>query len=116
MTGDETMSPAWSVERLEVGGRTRLVVRGELDAYTATEVHAAIEDSAAGDLELDLAGVTFIDSSGLAAVIEGHLRLGRQARRLVLIDRSPIVQRLLDLSGVARHLDLEPHPDPTVGA
>ena len=110
MSSDEAVNPPWSVERRVVDGRSRVVVSGELDAFTAADIHAAIQDSTEGDLELDLAGVTFIDSSGLAAVIEGHLRLEQQQRRLVVVDRSPIVQRLLDLSGVSRHLDLDPGP------
>ena len=93
--------------RLEQG-RTRITVRGELDAMSAPDIHAAIGAAAAGDVELDMADVTFIDSSGLAAVIEGHLRLAPQGRRLVLVERSPAVQRLLDLSGVSTQLDLDP--------
>src|SRR3546814_19368480 len=65
----------------------------------APDVQAAIASAAPGNVELDLRDVTFIDSSGLASVIEGHLRLTAQQRRLVLVDRSPVVQRLLDLSG-----------------
>ena len=58
-------------------------------------------------LEIDLSGVTFIDSSGLAAIIEGHLRLGVQQRRLVIVGRSTAVQRVFDLAGVSDRLDLE---------
>ena len=93
--------------RLEPG-RTRITIRGELDAMSAPDIHAAIGAAEVGDVELDMADVTFIDSSGLAAVIEGHLRLAPQGRRLVLVERSPVVQRLLDLSGVSTQLDLDP--------
>ena len=87
--------------------RSKVVVTGELDAMSAPDVHAAIGAVASREVELDLGAVTFIDSSGLASVIEGHLRLAEQGRRLVVGDRSPIVQRLLDLSGVSRQLPID---------
>jgi anti-anti-sigma factor len=103
---DELASDVWSIEVSEADGRSRLTLRGELDALTAVDLHHRIAQVAEGDLELDLGGVTFIDSSGLAAIIEGHLRLGAQQRRLVIIERSPAVQRVFDLSGVGTRLDL----------
>ena len=104
----DAMHEVCTVQTRVEGDRTRVTVRGELDAASAPDVHAAIASSTGGDVELDMGGVTFIDSSGLASVIEGHLRLAPQGRRLVLVDRSPSVQRLLDLSGVSRQIDLEP--------
>ncbi|HEY9558742.1 MAG TPA: STAS domain-containing protein [Acidimicrobiales bacterium] len=97
-----------TVDAVIVDERTCITVRGELDAMGAPDVQAAIASAAPGNVELDLRDVTFIDSSGLASVIEGHLRLTAQQRRLVLVDRSPVVQRLLDLSGVSNHIDLDP--------
>lgn len=98
---------AIDVEQTDSG--TTLIVRGELDAVTAAAIHdhiAAVED---GNVGLDLGDVTFIDSTGLAAIIEGHLRLASRQRRLVILNRSSAVQRVLDLSGVTGRLDLDPH-------
>lgn len=108
MSPSDAMRDTCTVETKVAPDRTRITIAGELDALSAPEVHTAIAAAAAGDVELDLGAVTFIDSSGLAAVIEGHMRLAPQHRRLVLVDRSPIVQRLLDLSGVSTQLDLDP--------
>jgi anti-anti-sigma factor len=48
-------------------------------------------------IEVDLRATTFMDSSGLAALIQAH----RQApETLVLIDPSKPVRRILTLSGV----------------
>lgn len=108
MGPNDATSEVCTVESRVERERTHITVRGELDAMSAPDLHAAIAAATEGDVELDLSGVTFIDSSGLASVIEGHLRLSPGQRRLVLVDRSPTVQRLLDLSGVSTQLDLDP--------
>jgi anti-sigma B factor antagonist len=96
------------VEHIVAGGRDRITLVGELDAFTASDVRAAIAEADETAVELDLGGVTFIDSSGLAMVVESHQRLQADARRLVIVERSAIVQRLLDLSGLTGRLDLDP--------
>ena len=95
------------VERTVVEGRDRVAVQGELDAFTAPELRACIDKAASADVELDLGGVSFIDSSGLASVVESHQRLERENRRLVIVERSDIVQRLLELSGLSERLHQE---------
>ena len=114
MTGGESATqapidePPLTVQQTVVDGRARVVVRGELDAFTAPNLLAGIDQADGDPVELDLAGVSFIDSSGLASVIAGHQRLDQQDRRLVIVERSDIVQRLLELSGVAGRLHLDP--------
>ena len=108
MSPNDAMDEVCTVESALEAGVTRITVRGELDAMSAPDLHAALGASDEGDVELDLAGVTFIDSSGLAAVIESYMRLRPAGRRLVIVGRSPVVQRLLDLSGVSTQLDLDP--------
>jgi anti-anti-sigma factor len=96
-----------TVEHTVTDGRDRITVVGELDAFTASDVRTAIADTDETAIELDLSGVTFIDSSGLAMVVESHQRLEASARRLVIVQRSAIVQRLLDRSGLTGRLDLD---------
>lgn len=83
-------------------------VTGELDAFTVPDVRAALAEAAGRDVVLDLSGVTFIDSSGLAMIVEARHRLEGGHHRLVIGPRSEVVQRLLELSGVANRLDLDP--------
>jgi anti-anti-sigma factor len=97
----------WSILATVDDGRSLLAVSGELDALTAEDLHRRIAEIHDGDVELDLSGVTFIDSSGLAAVIEEHLRLQHVHRHLSVTGRSSVVQRVLDLSGVSSQLDLD---------
>jgi anti-sigma B factor antagonist len=82
-----------------------LVLTGEIDSYTAPE----LSERLAGDppIEvLDLAGVTFIDSSGLRVLVEVHQQRVAAGSRLQLRSPSAAVQRLLEISGLAGHLDV----------
>jgi anti-sigma B factor antagonist len=98
----------FTVEHAIIDGRDRITVAGELDAFTASDLRTALAGTDGTAVELDLGGVSFIDSSGLAMVVESHQRLEADARRLVIVERSAIVQRLLDLSGLTSRLDLDP--------
>jgi anti-sigma B factor antagonist len=64
----------------ECGGHVVAVLRGELDVADAVAVAAALAVVAARGTEIivDLAGLEFIDSSGVAALAHGR-KLARQA-------------------------------------
>jgi anti-anti-sigma factor len=83
----------------EEQGSLRLT--GELDVAEADAFieRATGEVPSDGDLVLELEELTFIDSSGVRALvtIAGMLRSGR---RLVLQDPTPAVRRVLDLIGI----------------
>lgn len=59
--------------RMEVGRSDSLVwVSGEVDTHTADELHRALLDQAQITTErvvLDMSGVTFMDSTGLRALV-----------------------------------------------
>ncbi len=61
-----------------------------------TELAAAQE----GDLVLDLAEVTFIDSAGMRALLIVRENLTTDGRALRLANVTPEVKRLLDLVGL----------------
>ena len=87
----------------------RLALSGEIDAHTAGLLRdALVEAQGTDDLLVDFSGVTFIDSSGLRVVLELHQNLDRDGRRLVLIDPSRPVTRLLELTGLVSHLHVDP--------
>jgi anti-sigma B factor antagonist len=82
-----------------------LVVRGEIEFQTAPKLRAAI-GSALDDnvrrLVLDLRDVTFIDSTGLAVLVEATMRTDVSLRR-----PSPVVERVIALTGLSSTLDTE---------
>ena len=76
---------------------------GDIDIYTAPrfrdELLAAIEDGAA-ELCIDLAGVEFMDSTGLTVLISAAKRLNASGGRLVLAAPSRPVIKLLAITGL----------------
>jgi anti-sigma B factor antagonist len=82
-----------------------LVLRGEIDSYTAPDLADRLAAEPLVEV-VDVAGVTFIDSSGLRAIVEAHQARATAGSRLVLRAPSAAVQRLLEISGLAGHLDV----------
>lgn len=80
-------------------------VRGEIDAHTAPSIAAAVR-ATSGDLHLSLADVGFVDSSGLRVLIESHQLLEQRGERLTILDPSPAVQRMFELSFVHEYLNI----------
>ena len=75
--------------------------RGELDMATEGELRAALERQAAnGPVTLDLAGLTFIDTSGLRLILEMSEAARREKFELAVLPGSPAVQRLFEIAGV----------------
>ena len=91
------MTSAWGLDRTPTG----VAVRGELDLATAEKfgsaVQGAIESSARGPFSLNLSGVTFIDSSGVHAL----MRLVKEhGDTEFVIQTSPAVFAVLELGGL----------------
>jgi anti-sigma B factor antagonist len=82
--------------------RALLTVRGELDTLTAPELDAALRElvsGSSGGLVVDLSGVTFLASSGLAVLIQAAQRAEDSGRRLHLVVASRAVLRPLEVTG-----------------
>jgi anti-sigma B factor antagonist len=59
-----------------------------------------------GTLVLDLSGLTFIDSSGLRAVVMVDHRVRTEGKRCLIVRGPERVERVLDLTGVSERLEL----------
>jgi anti-sigma B factor antagonist len=87
-------------------GAVRLALRGELDfehAYTFDEELRRVEGERPSCVVLDLRGLSFLDSSGLARLLAANRRARRDRRRLLLIRGSAAVQRLMAITAVGQH-------------
>jgi stage II sporulation protein AA (anti-sigma F factor antagonist) len=97
------------IETGREGGRVVVRAEGEIDVRTAPGLRRALDEAVAagsGDLVVDMAAVTFLDSSGLGVLL-GRLRRMPPGRRLVLRRPRPTVRALLDLAGVTRLVAVE---------
>jgi anti-sigma B factor antagonist len=65
-----------------------------------TRLRRRVDSTATEQVTLDLANVTFVDSSGLGAVIELRNHLLESGRRLVLRNLQPRVERTLVITGL----------------
>jgi anti-sigma B factor antagonist len=91
------------IEISELGTTLLLRVIGELDVATRTSIEpalmAAIE--AAGPIILDLGGLTFCDSSGLATLIAAHDRAAATGSSFAVRNASAPVRRLFEITNLA---------------
>ena len=84
-----------------------VVVSGELDLATAPRLCAAVADN--GDVELlvlDLSATTFIDSTGVRALLNAERRGLGSGSRVVVVAGDGAVRRLLELCGLDGHLTI----------
>lgn len=84
-----------------------LVLHGELDIATAPELveilHRMRRQNHA--VVLDLAEITFMDSTGLTTLMDAHLAAEGNGWSFEIRRASPAVRRVFDLAGVGRLLD-----------
>ena len=95
------------------GKVTTARLAGELDTYTVPEVRTAFEKLAVvpdGKVVVDLREVTFMDSSGLGAVIGLYHRVTDVGARLQLVCRG-VTLRLVRLMNLDQVIDVVEEPD-----
>ena len=80
-----------------------VIVGGELDELTAPKLVEALELFAGRSVDLDMAAITFIDSSGIRTL----LRAKSSGIDLVIVDPSHNVHRVLELVGLLDHFGLK---------
>jgi anti-sigma B factor antagonist len=104
-----------------VDGDTRAVaVAGELDQATVPELQRALDeviDTGSGGLLIDLSGCSFIDSSGLAALVSARERLtNADDRSFAICCGTPQVLRLLEITGLDKAMGVVATRDEALGA
>src|SRR3712207_5966990 len=77
---------------------------GEIDRDTAPGLRArlteAIDLAGPGRVDVDLAGVTFMDSSGIGALLAAHRLAGHTETTFGIRDAGPPVRTVLELTNV----------------
>jgi anti-anti-sigma factor len=97
-----------------VCGGFRVVEFGLFDRdVSAPTVHEMISDvlsRRASRIEIDLSGVTFLDSAGIRMLLMCHADAARADCELALVDPHPRVYRVLQITGLLDHFHLTPEP------
>jgi anti-sigma B factor antagonist len=114
-TGSTAPPEPWRVEvRLDPGGIV-IELGGEFDLSKRRAVVELVQRELAKSparLAIDLRGVTFIDSSGVHALIETS-RLARQSGvEFSIIPGSRPIQRVFEVCGLTNHLPFVPDGEP----
>jgi anti-sigma B factor antagonist len=99
----------FEVRRERTGSLHRLIPVGELDLATAPILerafNAAYDDDDAAMIVVDLTELSFMDSSGINLLVRLNAACDG-ADRLRIVNGSPEVGRVLDLTGVRPHLPI----------
>lgn len=84
---------------------TALTIDGEFTIYRASELHAVLKDAlaAGGDLEIDLAGVSEMDSAGVQLLMAAKKTAAASQREMRLVGHSPAVLEVFEALDLAGH-------------
>ena len=87
-----------------------ITLTGELDHHAAKGLMEAIDRCMEQNLPvktlLDLGGLTFMDSSGIAVVLRAKRRMEALAGALVVVNIPRQAARVLETAGLSRYVDL----------
>lgn len=92
-----------------------LALTGELTMGSTEALRACIEQLAPTwrCVILDMQDVTFVDSSGIAALLQANSVLGSEFRRMELHNLPERVRLVFEITGVLEILTVRPDPDAT---
>jgi anti-sigma B factor antagonist len=95
--------------RCDRDGLRTLRVAGEIDLVTAPQFEAeldAVISEAHSPAGVDLSGVTFIDSSGLHALVRARKQVAGTEVRLVLVNPSKVCRQVLEVTDTAQLFEI----------
>ena len=107
------MSPStegFSAKVVGFDGDSVVFLAGELDMATAPEltgVLGKIIEDGPQEVVLDFSGLSFIDSSGIAALVDSQQRLSEQSRRLSIHGAQPGAVRVFEIAGLVDFLHVQ---------
>jgi anti-sigma B factor antagonist len=89
------------VETEKHGDQTLLRVEGEVDLYSSPELRTAVLKAvpkAGAGVGVHLGGVSYMDSSGVATLVEGLRSAREHGKGFVLVAPSEAVMKVLELA------------------
>jgi anti-sigma B factor antagonist len=103
--------PSLRVIRASAPRGVLLALRGELDLASAPILEARlraadVEDHS--DVALDLTDLSFVDATGLKVILNAHRRAAWRGGRVILLNPSSDIRRLLSLTALDLTIDVTP--------
>ena len=99
----------YAIEASDEDHARRLVLSGEIDLSAHTVLVDAFSKELLGPTErliVDLSAVTFLDSTGINALLNGHKEAEAAGKQFVIVPGPEQVMHSLKVSGVDTVLDL----------
>jgi anti-sigma B factor antagonist len=92
----------FGVEQVVNGDRVSVKVTGDIDLATADKVGEALTEALTKKSEVwvDLSGVTFLDSTGIRALVQAHRKASNQGAHLYVHGAQQWVAKVLEVTGV----------------
>jgi anti-sigma B factor antagonist len=108
----------FNLVRMDFGGHPVLFVYGEIDILTSPRLHEALSALISEEPKtvlVDLANVTFIDSSGLTALVVAHRHLEDAGGELRLVSVPDSVGKLFEIAGLDQRFRIFPSVEHATG-
>lgn len=99
----------FSIESMRDGSKAIVLVNGEVDLSTAPQLYEHLQEIISTDasiVDLDLSQVGFLDSQGIGVIASIKRELFAKEGTLRLIRPQPPVKRALDITGIARDIEV----------
>lgn len=106
---DHDLPEQGQIDVCDDNGRACVRLRGDIDASLRDQASAAMVElvQRGGPYVVDVAEVTFIDSSGIAFILQLHRLAKEEGSTAILRDPPGLVRDMLDLIGISGTIPLE---------
>jgi anti-sigma B factor antagonist len=107
------VTPSLEINREQRSDRLLMALAGELDLVNAPALEAeltGVQDDSARTVVLDLRGVTFIDSTGIRALIAADERARDAGGRLIIVRGAAAVDRAFEVTQLDQRLEIVDDP------
>jgi anti-sigma B factor antagonist len=108
-----------AVERVSRDGVELVSVEGEIDTGTASRLIGVLNQSvveARGSVVIDLSQVGFMDSTGLALLINAHRRLARRRKGFAVVCPPGPLLRVFEITDMVDTLHVRPDRESATAA
>ena len=102
------MNPSLEIETSDESGRCAIRLQGDLDMESSPRLLEAIRRSLKdkSDIIVDLKSLRYVDSSGIAVLVQGYKLANKKKVDFVLRDPSPQARAVIELSQLHKFFNI----------